>query len=210
MGSITVNMNIRTQKALTLTELLVSTILIAIVMVGVASFSFVIKQLQSTTDKSGLLSMRLAAAMNRMGRDALLTVGDPASPGIQTYSNAGTRSICFRNDVNDPLTYADDKWTCYFYDSGGTNILKRCENLDPSSIPPAADVQCDAALDVQTFLPLSNINFFNVVYNAADVRRLDYIEITLTGRYDITKAAHVIENPEQVVTIQISPPNYGR
>lgn len=203
-------MNIRTQKALTLTELLVSTILISIVMVGVASFSFVIKQLQSTTDKSGLLSMRLSAAMNRMGRDALLTVGDPSSPGIQTYSNAGTRSICFRNDVNDPLTYADDKWICYFYDSGGTNILKRCDNPNPPSIPPAADAQCDTAPDVQTFLPLSNIDFFNIVYNAADVRRLDYVEIKLTGRYDITKAAHVIENPEQVVTIQISPPNYGR
>lgn len=201
-------MNIRTQKALTLTELLVSTVLIAIVMVGVASFSSVIKQLQSTTDKSGLLSMRLAAAMNRMGRDALLTVGDPSSPGIQTYSNAGTRSICFRSDVNDPLTYADDKWICYFYDSGGTNILKRCDNPDPPSIPPAADAQCDTAPDVQRFLPLSNINFFNIVNNADG--RLDYVEITLTGRYDITKAAHVIENPEQVVTIQISPPNYGR
>ena len=202
-------MNTRTHKALTLTELLVSTVLISIVMVGVASFSFVIKQLQSTTDKSGLLSMRLSAAMNRMGRDALLTVGDPASPGILSYSSGVTRSICFRHDVdNTPLTYADDEWICYFYDSGGTNILKRCDNPDPPSIPPGADAQCDTAADVQTFLSLSNINFFNIVYNAE--LRLDYVEITLTSRYDMTKAAHVIENPEQVLTIQISPPNYGR
>lgn len=193
------------KNGLTFTELLVASILIGIVMIGIASFSFVVKQIQGATNRSALLSMRLGGAINYIRRDALLAVGDPSSPGIDTYSAGADRSICFRHDTNNPASYADDTWVCYYY-GPPANVLKRCDN--PIIRPPTTNGQCDAAPDVRQFIFLSNIDFFSIVNDGNG--RLDYIEITLTSRYDSGNPAHPVNNPEHTLTTRVSPPGHGR
>jgi hypothetical protein len=198
-------MRLNPKDGLTFTELLVASILIGIVMIGVASFSFVVKQMEGATNKSTLLSMRLSGAMSQMRQDALLTVGDSSSAGIQTYSNGAIRAICFRHDVNNPASYADDTWACYYY-GNPDDVLKRCDN--PPTVPPTSDGQCNAAPDVRQFISLSNIDFFNIVYDSDG--RLDFIEMTLTSLYDLSQSVHPVNNPEQTLTTRVSPPGYGR
>lgn len=194
---------------MSLTELLVATILIGIVMVGVASFSSVVKQLQSTTDRSTILHLKTSAAMSFIRKDALLATGDPSSPGIEPYNNGTVRSICFRQDVNDPTSYAEDIWVCYGY--GGTmDKLKRCYDVPPANVPVQNEADCNAAAETGGYVDyhLSDPDFFTVV-NDAD-GRLQYIQITLAAVYDETAPAHPVTNPEYVLTAQISPPHHGR
>ena len=194
------------KNGLTFTELLVASILIGIVMIGIASFSFVVKQIQGATNRSALLSMRLGGAINYIRRDALLAVGDSSSRGIRTSSTGQDRSICFRHDTNNPVSYADDTWVCYCY-GPPDDVLKRCDN--PAAVPPQNDNQCTTgATDVRQFSFLSDIDFFNIVNDSDD--RLDYIEITLTSRYDSGNPAHPVNNPEHTLTTRISPPGHGR
>lgn len=197
----------RGRKGLSLTELLVATILIGIVMVGVASFSSVVKQLQSTTDRSTILHLKTSAAMSFIRKDALLATGDPSSPGVLTYTSPPTiGSICFRHDVNDPTSYGEDIWVCYFYES--PNFLRRCYDTPAVNVPVQSNIQCNTAAQRQDFLYLSDVDFFNIV-NDAD-GRLQYIQITLAAVYDETAPAHPVTNPEYVLTAQISPPHHGR
>lgn len=89
-------MNIRTRKALTLTELLVSTILMGIVMTGVAAFSLFVKQARDSTGKGTILAVQTATAMHYMVADANKAVGDSSDRGV--VSSAGQESVCFRHD----------------------------------------------------------------------------------------------------------------
>ena len=63
------------KNGITLTELLVASVMIAVVMVGVASFSLAIKNLQQSTSRSVLVALRAKSAMARLVKDASLAVG---------------------------------------------------------------------------------------------------------------------------------------
>ncbi|MBI5415356.1 MAG: prepilin-type N-terminal cleavage/methylation domain-containing protein, partial [Candidatus Omnitrophica bacterium] len=69
------------KNGLTLTELLVATILMGIVMAGVASFSLVVKQAGETTSSGTVLAIQTAAAMHYIKEDALSAVGDNSNRG---------------------------------------------------------------------------------------------------------------------------------
>ncbi|MCK5178564.1 MAG: prepilin-type N-terminal cleavage/methylation domain-containing protein, partial [Candidatus Omnitrophica bacterium] len=68
--------NTMDKKGITLTELIVASILIGIVMIGVAAFSASIEQLHTSTNRSTILTMKTTATMNHITRAAYLAVGD--------------------------------------------------------------------------------------------------------------------------------------
>lgn len=214
-------MNIQQKNAVTLTELLVGTMLIGIVMVGIAAFSNAIKQIHGSTDKSTILAMRTAFALKQMSADAFLAVGSNllSDSGLSdclpncglVYKDTGAqRSICFRQDAdNDPTSYTNDIWICY-YDNGTNNIIDRCVGTPVANVPPSSFAQCSAALAVVTpyNYQLIQNDFFEVVKDAGG--RLEYVEIFLTTRSDIGAPVHPMDNPEYTLTTRVSPPGLSR
>jgi prepilin-type N-terminal cleavage/methylation domain-containing protein len=197
-------MHIHLKKGLTLTELLVASILIGIVMAGVVSYSFSIKQFQDSTNKSTVLAARVAAAMSFITKDASLAVGDATNPGILTYSSGNRRSICFRHDIlGTPNDYADDNWVCY-YKHNPADDLRRCPNPTPPP-PPTNNGQCGGGS--KSFFPLTVVDFYTVVNDGAG--RLKYIEIILSAKH-ASGAINPITNPEYTLTTRINPLGLAR
>jgi hypothetical protein len=197
-----------------LTELLVASALVGIVMLGIVSFSVAIRQMQGSTSKTVLLSMRVKATLAQMADDAMLAVGDQTNRGVTTDTSGDDRSICFRKDGGDPALYSDDKWARYYKD--GSDKLYRCvectEPLGASCRVPVNSLNdCGNTPGRKYLLDLNDstfTNFFNVQNDASG--RLDYIELILNGVYDRSKTIHPVDNPEFLVTTRISPPGHSR
>ncbi len=187
-------------EGLTLTELLVSTILIGIVMLGVVGFSLSIKQFQDSASRTTTLRMRLASAMDLLVEDAKLAVGDTINPGIAVYQNSTDQSICFRHDVNDPSSYADDIWICYYH--GTTYSLYRYVGTSSANVPCSSASTCSVGTtSIEHVIDLvheGDGEFFQFLSDGS-------IEFTIKTSYEPSKLSHPIDNPEYSLTTRVMP-----
>jgi len=204
------------KRGLSLTELLVASVVIGIVMVGVASFSSGVKTIQDSTSKSSILSMRAAGAMAHMKKDASLTVGDSDSPGVFTDIDAPYRIICFRHDTDeDPYSYTNDTWVCYSRNDT-TSQIDKCVEMTTAQRP--VDSICPAGFKVTTFRYRTSpgVAFYALGgdTNSNDQidpgETLEYIEIRLTTVYNAAAAVHPVKNPEHTSITRVSPPGHTR
>jgi len=198
----------KNQNGLTLTELIVSSVLVSIVMLAVVAFNFAIKQIEGATNASNIVAMRSNATVSAITRDASMAVGDSIDRGILFYPalppSGNRRSLCFRHDTDgDPSDYTGDTWVCYWHDNDLE--LWRCEN--PSApIPITTFAQCDG-LNTH-YLQLTENEFYSVVEDANN--RLEYVEITINTRFDANKSMHNVTNPDYTITTRISPISHSR
>ena len=202
---------------LTLTELIVSSILIAIIMLGITSFSITTKQIQESTYKATILSTKAAALMNMLKKDAVAAIGDKRDSGVRTHQGADGHSICFRHDVaSSPSTYSDDIWVCYYQDTNFT--IMRCYGTSSANVPPSSSAQCESGATqiMKDLVTLSSLGLFNVpggcgACNApGDVNNMTYVEFSIAQRYDNTKAYHPITNPQYTLKAQVNPSVHSR
>lgn len=200
-------MNIRTHNALTLTELLVSTILMGIVMVGIAGFSVFIKQARDSTSTGSLLAIQVATAMHYITEDANKAVGDSSDRGVRF--DGPQQSICFRRDVNDPASYADDVWACYWYDAASDALWKCADIAAAGVVPPANFAACNTsgAIRLVTIQP-AETDYFEVI-NDAD-GRFQYVDIELNAIANPNQPVNPMTNPTHKLFTRISPPAHGR
>jgi len=202
-------MKFRAQNALTLTELLVSTILMGIVMTGVAAFSLFVKQARDSTGSGTILAVQTATAMHYMIADANKAVGDSSDRGVVVDAPGGV-SICFRHDTNNPASYADDTWACYWYDAPSDALWKCATRTAAAGAPPADFNSCNpagAAIKLVTLDPTA-AQYFSVVDDADG--RFQYVDITLNTIADPGRPADTIANPTYQLFTRISPPAHGR
>lgn len=196
------------QKGLTLTELLVSVILIGIVMTGVAAFSVFVKQARDSTSEGTILAMRTATAMHYIKEDALGAIGDSSDRGVV---GAAPELICFRYDDSDPTVYTDDKWACYWYDDEASYALWKCADQDELTfILPVSLADCQTGtgeVELVTLDPAAT-GYFEIVDDANG--RLAYIDITLNTIADPGPAPNTITNPTYRLFTRVSPPVHGR
>lgn len=185
--------HLRSQRAMTLTELLVASIIMMIVMVGVVSIDYAIRSSQKSASADALLPMRTSAMMLRISRDAALAVGDLSSPGVDTASGG----LCFRQESGgDVNVYTDDIWVCYSMD--GTT-LRRCTK-DIATGPGAC-----AGSDPEVGQAVSATGSF--VFDEA-LRAL-YIDLAVVNRQDPAAAAQVMSNPEYTLSSRVFPAGHG-
>lgn len=189
------------KNALTLTELLVASILIGIVVTGVGVFSITIKRIEDSTSKATILATETTAVMSDMTRNASLAIGWQGNPGIVVN---GTSWIAFRQDQNaspTPGVYTDDTWVIYVHSS---NTLTVCEMLAASPPDPAA---CVGSTITLTKKLLSKT--FTFVTNSAMPDPEFYVNLIITTRDDPTKAEDPIKNPEYSMRTKVSPPSHS-
>ncbi len=193
-----------------MTELLVSTVLIGIVMTGVAAFSLFVKQARDSTGKGTILAVQTATAMHYIVADANRVVGDSGNRGVVIDAPGGV-SICFRHDTNDPASYADDTWACYWYDNASDGLWKCATRTVAMPGPPPADfADCQAGAGEVKLVTLdpAATDYFEVVDDADG--RFAYIDIALNTIADPSQAASTIANPTQQLFTRVSPPAHGR
>lgn len=196
-------MKLNTNKALTLTELLISTVIIGIIMSGIITFSTSARKMQSASSKTRYTDIKLAAAMTALKKDASLATGDSTSAGILTNSGA-FETICFRQDASStPGDYSDDIWSCWM--SSTSDILRRC--YDPVTLPPTSVAECTAAASNRPYFALTNTNFFTV--NNDGDGKLDNITLELVA-HDASTAANSLTNPDVTLLTNISPLMHSR
>jgi len=86
---------------MTLTELLVSTALIGIVMLGVVSVEYASKRSQENMSRKSIVTTRTSAMLLHIVKNAALAVGDVIDVGIRIRTTGGinSRYACFRQDI---------------------------------------------------------------------------------------------------------------
>ena len=152
------------------------------------------------------MAMRKKGAMANITKGAYLAIGNVTDPGVIPDSPGGNVSICFRQDTNNNAQsdFADN-WKCYYRDTN--EDLWFCEDVPTSNVPVSSQTDCDSGTLGQRLLTLTDPNFFGIV---EDANRLDYVEITLSTRYDPAVFPDPITNPEYTATTRISPPGHSR
>lgn len=203
------------KKGLSLTELLIASVLIGIVMVGVMAFNFSVKSIEDTSTKASLTALRASQALGFLKRDAETATGDASDPGIVHGINAGgDPSICFRQDKSIPVTpgiYTDDTWVCFYVE---TDQLKRCANLPAAAaVPLYTDATCTTATGktIPPLIDLTDKNFFTVAKTIdGALTRISSVTFTITTRYDTSTGASVLENPTYTLTTKVSPIAHSR
>jgi len=214
----------RQQKGLTLTELLVASVMIGIVMMGVAAFAISIKQFQGSTNKVAFLTMQGKKTMALMVNDAMQAIGDnedcgktndagadvDCGWGVRYYSNSTRQSICFRHDrAETPNDYTDDDWICYMHD--GSYGINRCNTMIKAEVPfvSGGSEKCtEGYSDVITLAKPDGNNFFQIVEDGDG--RLQHIEFNLILKSKYDNSAHPVTNPEITLFSQVSPPGHSR
>ena len=227
---ITKNMTLGTRckgtRGITLTELLMATIMIGIVMLGVASFSGSINRLQGSTSRSTIVAMRTKAVMAKIVKDASSAVGDNqdcgtedsgyvnwdinCGSGIRTDQGGGGKlGICFRHDVAaSPEDYTDDDWICYYKGAGADKKLFYCGITNPNDVPVTNAGKCNLNIEILKLWP-GNDNYFNIVRNAAG--QLRYVELTISNIYNRNLGAgDPMVNPTYSITTRVSPPGQSQ
>lgn len=197
------------KNGLTLTELLVATILMGIVMAGVAAFSVFIKQARDSTGLGTILSVQTATAMHYITNDAMTAVGDNSNRGVR-FDSPGQLSICFRHDVSDPAVYTDDTWACYWHDVPSDALWQCAIRAASAAIPPVSFADCNqggGAVKLVTLNPAAT-DYFEVVDDANG--RFQYVDITLNTIANPGQAASTINNPTYKLFTRVSPPAHGR
>ena len=199
------------QSGVTLTELLIATVLIGIVMTGVASFTLAIKHIQDSTNKATILATRAAAGMSSITRNGQLATGDGigggANYGYVFDASATPPYFSFRLDLNNPQTpvdYTDDTWVIYT-DAGIDYSLYVCTQTAAEGPIPNTSSTCDPDNNVQLIGNIAPGGIsFNLIVNS-DINFLDYyFALSITVRDDPTSAAHPVNNPEYTLTSNIT------
>lgn len=205
-------MYVSNRKGLSFTELVVATTLMGIVLTGVVSFSFMVKGIQDSTNKSTILSMRTSAFMSHIVKDAAAAVGDPTDMGVLVYEDyiaPEHATICFRHDIPvTPDDYSDDIWVCYSH--GHSYNIYRHYNVNATKVPCTSWANCTAAPSVTAAHHLHIVGdpYFQIVNDASG--RMEYIEIILLTRWDASQAAHPLDNPECTMVTRVSPAGHAR
>lgn len=157
----------RKNIGLTLVELVISSLLISIIMLGIVSFNSSFKQIQSNNINDNTSGFAANVAMNYLRNDITNAVGNyPADTGIETRITPNTY-MCLRQPLSSgptPMTFSNNPWVCYFFDSTSSS-LARC-NLTPGSNPKttAMTMSVNCAGTPQYLATLQSGNFFPTSY----------------------------------------------
>jgi len=184
------------KSGLTLTELIVATLVIGVVMLGVASVDIALRQTHKGASQKSLAVMQNSMMMLRISKDAQIATGDGTNFGIVT--NSPTDDIVWirkenpANPAPDPSTYADDIWVSYTFDPA-TFTLYHCT-------VPSSGTPCTVADEA-----VGQLASFNATVALDEATQALYLQITLVNRLDPTTAADSFDNPEYTLTSRIYP-----
>ncbi len=111
-----------TNRALTITELIIASLLVGIVMLGVLNADYAIRRMDNNSNTDTRLAIQMSALGETIRLDIKRVHGYPGetTAGI----NVAARTICFRYDTTTPQIYTDDNWSCYTQPAADTRVFR--------------------------------------------------------------------------------------
>ena len=187
-------MNTPTLRAVTLVELITSTLLIAIILAGVFSADFALRRMDKNISVDAQVYAQTRAVAENIRMAIRKNHGDLQNTGITIDAPASI--LCIRYDVKasgdfTPHLYTDDNYSC-FQQRSSTFDLYRCDDLSPSGA-----LNCSAG-----GVYVGALVSFTAGETKDSITGAYYIDIAVTGRKDPSTAASATDNPEAVVTIR--------
>lgn len=214
-------MNFSKENSVTLTELMVATVIVGVIMLGVTGIDIALRSSHLGTTRTGLVAMRTAAIMSHMAKTIRQATGfgDGADvnddPGILVNFPPGfpvsliqppppVSPLWIRIDDHPVPTpdFNDDSWFCYDY-SG--NTLRYCK-------VPDTNTTCDGALPappLEVLGPAVNILVDHVRQDNPPNPPEFYVQITITNRFDPSAPRSLNSNPEYQLTTQVETPMHS-
>ena len=185
-------MNFNKLDGITLTELIVASAVIGIIMVGVVSVDYAIKKSKQSISAQTILTMQTGGVMLDISKNIALATGDRNDIGVVDNPN-----VCARQDQNalqTPDDYTDDTWVCY--DLSGTTLSK-CNLGLPGGCP------------IGTSEVVGN-NVTSIIVTPQFIAGLRFsVDIQVTCVYDPAEPINPITNPEYILTSCVSPPGHS-
>ncbi len=185
-------------KGISLTELIVATVAVGVIMVGVVSVDQAMRQSHQGTSRNALVSMKTSAIMLHITKNVQLTNGYRTESGsIDGIRTNIANTLCVRKEDPSNITpgnYSDDVWACYTLN--GTNM-----NFCQSAAGGAA-----AACGAGTVLGTATSFTVQLSNDSDPVTGQFYVEITVINRFDPAAGKNTFDNPEITLTSRISPP----
>ncbi len=196
----------KNESAVTLLELILSSILVGVVILGVVSIDFAIRRNQQTTSRSSILAMQTSAVMLRITKEASLAIGYESNPGIAVNADPSIK-LCIRKEDNTPSTpgdYTDDTWFCFQYNAAAYNMIGCTVNEADAkgSLNPCNSASAVIDNSVQDTMSGKMANAsFNWVASATDF----YIGVSLTARHNPAAPRNPITNPQFILNTRVRP-----
>lgn len=194
------------KQAMTLTELLVATALIGIVLIGVISVEYAVRSAEQTTSASTLVAMKAGTVLLDISKNGSLATGNETDPGVHDLTGA-FHELCFRQDRNSPQTpnvNTDDTWKCYIHDNG--NILSTCT---VNAVPNGNLIACQAASDYRSLSDNVVSLTSSFVHNATTPGSEFAVDVSLTIRKIAAQAVQPLTNPEITLSTRLLPSNHS-
>ena len=209
------------QKGLTLAELLVTTMIIGVVMMGMVSVDFAIRSNDQQQSRLSVATLRTAATIQDVVATATQAFGDMTTRCIQTanLTTDATNYICIYRDWGTPANYTDDSWQCYTRHGNNLHKCTRTLVADKGACTNAAPIIGTVTID--TFNAPDTPVFMTTSPNF-------YFQITIKNRYDPTRpvpgvgaaspasaeyadviAQEYLTNPKIKLTAKIAPAGCG-
>lgn len=212
---------IKNTRAVTLTELIISSVLVGIIMIGIVSFNFAMKRIEESSSKNSILSVQAATFLAMIKKDAQKAIGDVTNSGVRTFESGNDRCICFRHDEdNDPNNYNGDVWKCYFKRNANLISRKTFGDTEGNGDIPNNAASCRSpnggAQIMSNLIGVTSDTFYNVpggcgaCNGAGDENRMQHIEIIFEAIRDPGEAAHPLNNPTMEIQTKINPVAHGR
>lgn len=192
----------RPNAGLTLTELIISTAIVGIVMLGVVGSDYAVRYTEKTGRDVALTEMRMARMMRHVMQNAYLAIGTSADPGIVmgNIGNNNNNYVCFRHDDdNDMRVSGADEWRCYTKNNSDEfeycirNSASFCRNNNnPEVIGEVVDT-----------MYVDNPPSFTMD-DTVGVQKIEF-NFTLVTRPDIDADDDPMTNPTRVLTSSVTP-----
>jgi Tfp pilus assembly protein PilV len=209
-------------KGLTLVELLITTSIVAMIMLGMVSIDYALRSNEQQQTRTSLVSLRTSAMMFDITNEASQAFGDVATRCIQMNSltTNNTNYFCFYKDANGNANYnaasdgTGDLWVCY---SRQTTDLHKCTfraNVGPNHCLNGQRLS-DRVIGTVT-ADVFEAPDAPVVQNNRAALTLNF-QVTLKNRYDPTNptaataeyrdalAQEYLTNPKISMTSQVTP-----
>ncbi len=206
---------------MTLTELIVASVLVGIVTMGLIAAEQNVRMSRQSSSRDNFVTTQIQAMMLTITRDINMLSGDYANSGIYLETGAGNYLIkaCFRHADGDINSYIDDKWNCWTFDRGGTDNIYSCENMTDPSFPASctnvsgyitwSKPRFDK-LEITPYISPDSAPIPVVMNSEVQNRRITSILVRLSSRYDMSKPADPITNPDYFLESLLSPVGLSR
>ena len=194
-------------RGITLIELIISMVIMAMVILGIFSIELLSRHRVISSEKRAKVQNEISYAIEYMSKYVQQSIGDSQLPAIRRYPSAGTQTgFQIGIDLNNPQTpkdLSDDTWV-NFYLSGNSLIAQKGASSE------VLTARISGVFAANTVMPNSPGQGFYVNITDPGPNQGVAVDIGLVGRYNPAVAAS-IDNPQiSIKTRLVSPSSSAR